>query len=106
MQTLIEIGIQVSFVDATDIKNIEKAYNSKTRMVFTETIANPGTQIAQLEKIGEFCSERNLIYIVDNTITSPYLFKPVQVKASLVVNSLTKYIGGHGDALGGSITDT
>lgn len=106
MQTLIEIGIQISFVDATDVKNIEKAYNSKTRMVFTETIANPSTQIAQLDKIGDFCSERNLIYIIDNTMTSPYLFKPVQVKASLVINSLTKYIGGHGDALGGSITDT
>jgi O-acetylhomoserine (thiol)-lyase len=106
MQTLIEIGIQISFVDATDVENIKKAYNPNTRMVFTETIANPGTQIAQLDKIGDFCLEKNLIYIVDNTMTSPYLFKPAQVKASLVINSLTKYIGGHGDALGGSITDT
>lgn len=64
------------------------------------------TQIAQLDQIGDFCSEHSLIYIVDNTMTSPYLFKPVNVKASLVINSLTKYIGGHGDALGGSITDT
>lgn len=106
MQTLTEIGIQISFVDATKIENIEKAYNANTRMVFTETIANPGTQIAQLDQIGDFCSKHNLIYIVDNTMTSPYLFKPIDVKASLVINSLTKYIGGHGDALGGSITDT
>lgn len=106
MQTLTEIGIQISFVDPTDIENIEKAYNPNTRMVFTETIANPGTQIAKLDQIGDFCSEHNLIYVVDNTMTSPYLFKPIDVKASLVINSLTKYIGGHGDALGGSITDT
>jgi O-acetylhomoserine (thiol)-lyase len=106
MQTLTEIGIQISFVDATNIENIEKAYKPETRMIFVETIANPGTQIAQLDKIGDFCIEHKLIYVVDNTMTSPYLFKAVNVKASLVINSLTKYIGGHGNALGGSITDT
>jgi O-acetylhomoserine (thiol)-lyase len=71
-----------------------------------ETIANPRTQIADLKRIGELCAERGLIYIVDNTLTSPYLFQPKQVRASLVINSLTKHIGGHGNALGGAVTDT
>jgi O-acetylhomoserine (thiol)-lyase len=106
MQTLGEIGIQISYVDPTSAENIQKAYTSNTRMVFVETIANPATQIARLDEIGNFCSENKIIYVVDNTMTSPYLFKPVTVKASLVINSLTKYIGGHGNALGGSVTDT
>ncbi len=59
-----------------------------------------------MEKIGDLCEEKGIIYMVDNTMTSPYIFKPVSVKASLVINSLTKYIGGHGNALGGSVTDT
>jgi O-acetylhomoserine (thiol)-lyase len=75
-------------------------------MVLVETIANPATQIADLGAIGDLCEEKGLIYVVDNTMTSPYIFQPVTVKASLVINSLTKYIGGHGNALGGSVTDT
>ena len=63
-------------------------------MIFVETIANPATQIVELEKIGELCKEKGIIYMVDNTMTSPYLFNPVNVKAGLVINSLTKYIGG------------
>ncbi len=106
MQTLSEIGVQISYVDATSVENIQKEHTSNTKMVFVETIANPATQIAQLDEIGNFCSENKIIYVVDNTMTSPYLFKPINVKASLVINSLTKYIGGHGNALGGSVTDT
>jgi O-acetylhomoserine (thiol)-lyase len=79
---------------------------SNTKLVFVETIANPATQIADLARIGELCAHRGLIYCVDNTMTSPHLFKPKTVGATLVVNSLTKYIGGHGNALGGAITDT
>lgn len=106
MQTYADLGISFSFVDATDINEVKKAYQENTKMVFVETIANPATQIAALPEIGDFCEEKGLIYVVDNTMTSPYLFLPVTVKASLVINSLTKYIGGHGDALGGSVTDT
>lgn len=105
-QTLMAIGIEVSFVDATNATNVVSAFQPNTKMVFVETIANPVTQIPDLAAIGEFCKTNNLIYIVDNTMTSPYLFKPVAVHASLVINSLTKYIGGHGNALGGSVTDT
>src|SRR5690606_32051136 len=71
-----------------------------------ETIANPGTQLADLAGIGALCRERGLVYMIDNTLTSPWLFQGRTVGASLVMNSLSKYIGGHGDALGGSITDT
>jgi O-acetylhomoserine (thiol)-lyase len=98
-------GIDVSFVDATHVDNVAAAIQDNTRMVFVETIANPCTQIADLEKLGELCRQHNLVYFVDNTMTSPYLFQPKTVGASLVINSLTKYIGGHGNALGGAVTE-
>lgn len=104
--TLQNLGIEVSFVDATDVASVEAGIKDNTRLVFVETIANPVTQVADLQAIGDLCSARNLLYFVDNTMTSPHLFKPKAVKASLVVNSLTKYIGGHGNALGGTVTDT
>lgn len=99
-------GMAVSFVDATDEKNVAAALRPETRAVFVETIANPRTQVADLQAIGELCAARGLIYIVDNTLTTPFLFRPRDVGASLVVNALTKYIGGHGNALGGAVTDT
>lgn len=104
--TLQNLGIEVSFVDATDVGQVENALKENTRAVFVETIANPVTQIADLSAIGELCRNRQLLYIVDNTMTSPTLFQPKTVGAGLIVNSLTKYIGGHGNALGGAITDT
>jgi O-acetylhomoserine (thiol)-lyase len=99
-------GCDISFVDATDVANVERALKPNTRMVFVETIANPRTQVADLTRIGELCAKHNLIYVVDNTMTSPYLYRGKRDKASLIVNSLTKYIGGHGNALGGAVTDT
>ncbi len=99
-------GIEVSFVDATSADEVRGAIKKNTRLVFLETIANPRTQVAELPAIGEICQERGLVYIVDNTMTTPYLFQPKSVGASLVVNSLTKYIGGHANALGGAITET
>jgi O-acetylhomoserine (thiol)-lyase len=104
--TLATHGDRVSFVDATSADAVEAALTPQTRIVFVETIANPRTQIADLARIGELCAARGIVYVVDNTMTSPYLFSPKTVKAALVVNALTKYIGGHGNALGGSITDT
>jgi O-acetylhomoserine (thiol)-lyase len=104
--TLQRLGVEVTFVDATEARFVENAIQKNTKLVFVETIANPVTQIADLKAIGQLCQIRNLIYCVDNTMTSPHLFLPKQVQASLIVNSLTKYIGGHGNALGGIITDT
>lgn len=105
-QTYIDMGLDITFVDATDVENVRNEVKANTKMVFVETIANPATQVADLEGIGELCTQKGIIYVVDNTMTSPFLFNPIDVKASLVVNSLTKYIGGHGDALGGCVTDT
>ena len=105
-QTVAGQGVGVDFVDATDVANVAAALKPETRMVFVETIANPRTQVADLKRIGELCAERGILYIVDNTMTSPYLFRPKDVGAGLVVNALTKSIGGHGNALGGALTDT
>ena len=105
-ETLKRLGIEVSFVDATQAKFVEEAVRENTKIVFTETIANPVTQVADLVGIGRVCKDKNLVYIVDNTMTSPFSFKPKTVGASLIINSLTKYIGGHGNALGGMVTDT
>ncbi|HEU4853006.1 MAG TPA: cystathionine gamma-synthase family protein [Telluria sp.] len=99
-------GVEVAFADATDVANVEAALKPNTRMVFVETIANPRTQVADLERIGKLCAERGILYVVDNTMTTPYLFRPKDVGAGLVVNALTKSIGGHGNALGGCLTDT
>ena len=98
-------GVEVSFVDATDAAAVEQAVRPNTKVVFVETIANPRTQVADLEGIGRLCKEHNLVYIVDNTMTTPYLFLSREVGASLIINSLTKYIGGHANALGGAVTE-
>lgn len=106
LATLADHGTPVTFVDATRAENVERAITPATRLVFVETIANPRTQVADLARIGALCRERGLLYVVDNTMTSPWLFRPASVYASLIVNALTKYIGGHGNALGGAVTDT
>jgi O-acetylhomoserine (thiol)-lyase len=106
LQTLETLGCQVTLVDATVADHVAAAIRPETRIVFAETIANPRTQVADLEGIGRVCAERGILYVVDNTMTTPYLFRPSQVKAGLVINSLTKSISGHGNALGGAVTDT
>ncbi len=98
-------GIEVSFVDATSVDAVAAEVRTNTRLVFVETIANPRTQVTDLERIGELCRQHNLVYFVDNTMTTPYLFQPREVGASLSINSLTKYIGGHANALGGAVTE-
>src|SRR5690606_11912145 len=104
--TLAGLGVDISFVDATNAANVRNAWRPQTRMVFTETLANPGTQIADLQGIGDFCNEKNLVYVIDGTLTSPILFRGRNAGASLVVNALSKHVGGHGNALGGAVTDT
>ncbi|MEO8674535.1 MAG: cystathionine gamma-synthase family protein [Casimicrobiaceae bacterium] len=104
--TLASHGANIDYVDATDAAAVERALTPATRLVFVETIANPRTQVADLAKIGALCAARGILFVVDNTMTSPALFRPKAVGAGLVVNALTKYIGGHGNALGGSVTDT
>jgi len=105
-QTVNGQGCSVSLVDATDVAAVAAAITPATRVVFVETIANPRTQVADLKRIGELCNARGIIYVVDNTMTSPYLFQPKKVGAAIAINALTKSIGGHGNALGGALTDT
>lgn len=104
--TLAGLGVEVTLVDATDIDAVRRAWRPETRMVFTETIANPGTQVADIAAIGQWCKEKNLVYVLDNTLTTPWLCRGIDVGASLVVNSLSKHIGGHANALGGAVTST
>ncbi|BEU04095.1 hypothetical protein OAG1_28950 [Agarivorans sp. OAG1] len=104
--TLKGYGIEVTLVDATSCDAVEQACQANTKMVFVETIANPATQIVDLAGIGKLCEQRGLVYVVDNTLTSSYLFQPKSVGASLIITSLSKYVGGHGNALGGSVSDT
>lgn len=106
MQTLEAIGCSVTLVDATDAAMVERAVLPTTRIVFVETIANPRTQVADLAALGALCAARGLLFVVDNTMTGPCLFRPSVMGAGLVVNSLTKSINGHGNALGGAVTDT
>lgn len=106
LDTLSHHGVTVDYVDATQAAHVEAALRPETRAVFLETIANPRTQVADLAAIGKLCAQRGILYIVDNTMCSPALFNPRSVGAGLVMNSLTKYICGHGNALGGAITDT
>lgn len=106
LDTLSGLGIEVTRVDGTDAANVAAAYQENTRMVFVESVANPGTQVADMQKIGDFCAEKGLVYIVDNTILSACLFKPKAVGASMVIHSLTKSAAGQGQALGGVVIDT
>src|SRR5690554_5050487 len=104
--TLADLGVEITFVDATDVANVTAALRPETRMVFVETIANPGTQVADLKAIGDWCAQEALLYVIDNTLSTPWLCRGKDMGAGLVVNSLSKYIGGHGHALGGAVTDT
>ncbi len=106
MQTLLGLGITVSFVDATDAAAVQAAVTPSTRIVFVETIANPVTQVADLEGIGRLCRAKGLLFVVDSTLTTPLLLQGRDVDAGLVVHALTKGIGGHGNAMGGAVVDT
>jgi O-acetylhomoserine (thiol)-lyase len=106
LATLRGFGVETSFVDATNAHEAEAALRSNTRLMFVETIANPGTQVADLMSIGELCAANGVVFVVDNTLATPALFQARKAKASLVVNSLTKGVGGHGDAMGGAVSDT
>jgi len=104
--TLADLGIRITLVDATDLAQVQAQWTPQTRMVFTEAIGNPGTQVADLRGMGAWCRDKNLVYVLDNTLATPWLARGRDFDATLVFNSLSKYIGGHANALGGAITDT
>lgn len=94
-------GITYSWVDTTDFNNIKNAYRDNTKMVFVETPTNPMLNITDLEAVSNFCKEKNLISVCDNTFMSPYFQNPLTWGIDIVLHSSTKYINGHSDVLGG-----
>ncbi|MFJ5624175.1 O-acetylhomoserine aminocarboxypropyltransferase/cysteine synthase family protein [Peribacillus loiseleuriae] len=105
-ETFPRFGITVRFVDGTDFHAVKKAINEKTKAVFTETIGNPGLQIADLKVLSRIAHEQGVPLVVDNTFTTPYLARPFEFGADIVVHSITKFIGGHGTSIGGAIVDS
>ena len=98
---LSRLGIDVIFVDTTETESIEKAINEKTRLLFIETPANPTLKIIDIAKCVEVARANSLPLCVDNTFATPYLQRPIELGADIVVHSATKYFGGHGDIVGG-----
>jgi O-acetylhomoserine (thiol)-lyase len=103
--TLPRLGITVKFVDSSDPENIRAAIDADTRLVYTESVGNPKNNVDDFEAIGKIAHEAGIPLIVDNTVTTPYLFKPLEHGADIVVYSLTKFIGGHGTSIGGCVVD-
>lgn len=103
--TLPRLGIQTSFVDASDPQNFAVAAKPNTRAIFVESIGNPKLDVVDLQSVSEQAKQLKVPFIVDNTIASPYLFKPIEFGADIVIHSLTKYICGNGTSLGGAIID-
>ena len=104
--TLAKLGIKTHFVDPKDMEGFEKAINDNTRAVYVENISNPSMAIVDLEKVAEIAHRHSLPVIVDATFTTPYLSRPIDFGADIVVHSVTKYLGGHGNSIGGIIIDS
>ena len=97
-------GIEASFVDVADLDAVRAAVRPNTRLIHVETIANPTTKVADIPAIAEIARDAGLLFTVDGTFTPPPLYRPLGDGADLVIHSLTKYINGHGDAMGGVVT--
>lgn len=103
--TLPKLGITVRFVDAEDEAGLRAAINDKTKAIYTETIGNPKLDIVDIERLASVAHENSLPLIIDNTTPSPALCRPIEHGADIVIQSLTKFIGGHGTSIGGAIID-
>lgn len=104
--TLPKLGIRVHFVDPSDPDNFRQAINEKTRLVFAESIGNPKNDVLDVEAVAAVAHENGIPLIVDNTFPTPYLLRPIEFGADIVVHSATKFIGGHGTSIGGVIVDS
>ncbi|MDN5296247.1 MAG: O-acetylhomoserine (thiol)-lyase [Bacteroidota bacterium] len=104
--TLPKLGVTTTFVDPDFVENFEKAITSKTKALFIETIGNPGINLIDVETVAEIAHRHGLPLIVDNTFGTPYLFRPIEHGADIVVHSATKFLGGHGTTLGGVIVES
>ncbi len=103
--TLPKLGIKTIFVNPDDPENFRNAITDKTKAIYIETIGNPGINLVDIEKVANIAHENGIPLIVDNTFGTPYLIRPIEFGADIVVHSATKFIGGHGTTLGGVIVD-
>jgi O-acetylhomoserine (thiol)-lyase len=104
--TLRKMGIKVVFVDPKHPQNFEKAINAKTKAVYAETIGNPNINVLDIEEVAKIAHRAGVPLIIDNTFASPYLCRPIEFGADIVVHSATKFIGGHGTSIAGVIVDS
>lgn len=104
--TLPRLGIKTTFVDPDDPENFRKAINDKTKALYIETIGNPGINLVDIEAVAKIAHDNGIPLIVDNTFGTPYLIRPIEFGADIVVHSATKFIGGHGTSIGGVIVDS
>uniref|UniRef100_UPI003FF156F5 O-acetylhomoserine aminocarboxypropyltransferase/cysteine synthase family protein n=1 Tax=Candidatus Fimenecus sp. TaxID=3022888 RepID=UPI003FF156F5 len=104
--TLPDYGITTTFVDPDDISNFENAIQDNTKLLYIETLGNPNSNVADIEEIAKVAHRHKIPLVVDNTFATPYLVRPIEYGADIVVHSATKFIGGHGTAIGGVIVDS
>lgn len=104
--TLAKLGIKVKFVDASNPENFRAAITDKTKALYAETLGNPKCDVLDIEAVAAIAHENGIPLIVDNTFPSPYLLRPIDFGADIVVHSATKFIGGHGTSIGGVIVDS
>jgi len=104
--TLGKLGIEARLTDLSDLEECEKLIDENTRFIYTESIGNPRNNVDDFEAIADLAHKYGIPFIVDNTVTSPYLFRPIEHGADIVIHSLTKFIGGHGTSIGGAIIDS
>jgi len=104
--TLPEFGVSTTFVDSDDVSNFEKAIRPNTKAIFIESLGNPNSNVIDIEKVAQIAHEHKIPLIVDNTFATPYLLRPIEYGADIVVHSATKFIGGHGTTIGGVVIDS
>lgn len=104
--TLPQYGIETTFVDAHNLEELEGAIQENTKLVYLETLGNPNSDIPDIEAVAEIAHRHGLPLVIDNTFGTPYLVRPIEYGADIVVHSATKFIGGHGTTLGGIIVDS
>ena len=104
--TLPQYGIKTTFVDAHDLREVEDAIRDDTRAIFLETLGNPNSDIPDIDAVSEIAHRHGLPVVIDNTFGTPYLIRPIEHGADIVVHSATKFIGGHGTTLGGIIVES
>ena len=103
--TLVDYGVTTTFVDPLNPDNFEKAIQDNTKALYIETLGNPNSEVVDIEAIAKIAHAHNIPLVIDNTFGTPYLFRPIEHGADIVVHSATKFIGGHGTSLGGVIVD-